>query len=249
MTIRGQSGGGTVTQQVDAANQQALPDAVIRAVTALGQQVAALYGTPQDIEWGWAEDKLYLLQARPITSLYPLPQATFPEPIQVYFSFGAIQGMLDPMTPLGQDAIQIVFAGGARLFDFAYTLETQSLLLAAGERLWVRTTAVLRNRVGRQGVRKVLGVIEPSIGQAVDSLLAEAAFAAGGPPQPATLRHMVSFVGTLLPTLVRTVRDPDAQRQAVQDLVETRLAQAQAQMAAATTLAHIPQLKFDQITV
>ena len=246
LTIRGQSGGGTVTQQVDAANQQALPDAVIRAVTALGQQVAALYGTPQDIEWGWAEDKLYLLQARPITSLYPLPQATFPEPIQVYFSFGAIQGMLDPMTPLGQDAIQIVFAGGARLFDFAYTLETQSLLLAAGERLWVRTTAVLRNRVGRQGVRKVLGVIEPSIGQAVDSLLAEAAFAAGGPPQPATLRHMVSFVGTLLPTLVRTVRDPDAQRQAVQDLVETRLAQAQAQMAAATTLAERVAL-FEQI--
>ncbi len=246
LAIWSQSGGGTVTQQADAATQQALPDAAIREVTALGQRVADLYGTPQDIEWGWAEGKLYLLQSRPITSLYPLPQATFAEPLQAYFSFGAIQGMLDPMTPLGQDAIRMVFAGGARLFDFAYTLETQPLLFSAGERLWVRTTPVLRNRVGRQGMRKVLGVIEPSIGQAVESLLTEAAFATSGPPQPATLRRIVHFVGALLPNLVRTVRDPDAQRQAIQGLITTLLTQVQTQMAAATTLAERVTL-FEQI--
>jgi len=103
LAIRSQTSGGTVTQQADASTQQALPDKVIQEVTALGRQVAELYGTAQDIEWGWAEGKLYLLQSRAITSLYPLPQNPFPEPLQAYFSFGAIQGMLDPITPLGQD--------------------------------------------------------------------------------------------------------------------------------------------------
>ncbi len=39
----------------------------------IGMQVEALYGTPQDIEWAFADGKFYLLQARPITTLPPPP--------------------------------------------------------------------------------------------------------------------------------------------------------------------------------
>jgi rifampicin phosphotransferase len=237
LAIRGQADGGTVTFHEDASAQQALPDSVIRAVTALGRRVADLYGAPQDIEWGWAEGKLYLLQSRPITSLYPLPQVPFPEPLQAYFSFGAIQGMLDPITPLGQDAIRMIFAGGARLFGHAYTLETQPLLVTAGERLWVRMTLVLRNRLGRQVIRKILGVIEPSIGQAVEQLLTEPDLAGEGLPQRTTFLRIGRFISTLLPTLVRTVRSPDAERLIVQAMMANTVAEFQAKMSAATTLA------------
>lgn len=237
LAIRGQVGGGTVTAQEDASTQQALPDQVIQEVTALGQQVADLYGTPQDIEWGWADGKLYLLQSRPITSLYPIPKTDFPEPLQAYFSFGAIQGMLDPITPLGQDAIRLIFAGGARLFGLDYTLETQPLLVTAGERLWARMTLVLRNRLGRKIIRKVLGVIEPSIGQAVEQLLTEAALATAGLPQRATALRIGRFVRSLLPTLVRTLRAPDRERAAVQSLMERTLAELQGKLNAAKSLA------------
>ena len=47
----------------------ALSDAQVHALAALGGRVAALYDdAPQDIEWALANETLYLLQTRPITS-------------------------------------------------------------------------------------------------------------------------------------------------------------------------------------
>lgn len=247
LAIRGQSSGGTVTEHSDASTQQALPDPVIQELTKLGRRVAELYGTPQDIEWGWAEGKLYLLQSRAITSLYPIPSANFPEPLQVYVSFGAIQGMLDPVTPLGQDAIRAIFAGGTRLFGFSYTLDDQPLLVTAGERLWVRLTLVLRNRLGRQAIRRVMSMIEPSVGQAIEQLGQEPALPADGPPQGTTFLRIGRFIASFLPRLLRSALYPDQERIALQQLMKRTLADFRAEMAKATTLAERVAL-FHQIT-
>lgn len=67
--IRGKAGGGTVTQDENVAQQQALPDAQIIELAKLGKQVADGFGAPQDIEWTWAGGRLFLLQTRPITTL------------------------------------------------------------------------------------------------------------------------------------------------------------------------------------
>ncbi|MBX3016000.1 MAG: hypothetical protein KF832_31050 [Caldilineaceae bacterium] len=237
LVIRSQAGGGTVTQATHAATQQALPDAAIRALTDLGRRVAALYGTPQDIEWGWAEGNLYLLQARAITSLYPLPRTDFPEPLQIYFSFGAIQGMLDPITPLGQDALRILAGQLARLLGFSYTFENQPAIVAAGERLWLRLTPVLRNCVGRAIMRRALGILEPSIGQAVETLLHDGTLTTAGPLRLVTLRRFAHLLRQVLPNGLRTLQAPDQQRQAVQAAIAQHLQQRRAQMAATTTLA------------
>ncbi|RLT33583.1 MAG: phosphoenolpyruvate synthase, partial [Chloroflexi bacterium] len=117
--IRGAEGGGTLTQSADAGSQQALSDDEIRQVTALGKRVTDFYGSPQDIEWGYADGQLYLLQSRAITSLFPVPELPAdenPDDLRVFFSFGAVQGMLDPMTPLGRDVIKAIFIGGGTLF-------------------------------------------------------------------------------------------------------------------------------------
>ncbi|MCB0107355.1 MAG: hypothetical protein KDE53_15650, partial [Caldilineaceae bacterium] len=237
--IQSQSGGGTVTTSGEQAGHQALPDAQILALTALGRRVADFYDFPQDIEWAWANGQLYLLQARPITSLYPVPTLRNPQRSQVqpevYFSFGAIQGMLDPMTPLGQDAIKIIFAGGARLFGFAYDWQTQPLITAAGERLWVRVSELFYNRIGQRVLPKFLGVVEPSIEQAVRHLLTEPAFAGSGLPRPKTVARIIRFIGSLLPTVVRAAIDPDGQRQVAQQKTAAMLQMRAAQMAAATT--------------
>jgi phosphohistidine swiveling domain-containing protein len=49
--------------------QPALTDAQIGAVAALARRCARHAGSPQDIEWALADGQIFLLQARPITSL------------------------------------------------------------------------------------------------------------------------------------------------------------------------------------
>jgi pyruvate,water dikinase len=45
-----------------------LSDERLRSIGRLLQRVESHYGTPQDIEWGWQKDTLYLLQSRPVTT-------------------------------------------------------------------------------------------------------------------------------------------------------------------------------------
>jgi len=124
-----------------------------------------------------------------------------------------------------------------RLFGYDLTIESQTALYPAGERLWMRMTQILHNRIGRPIIRKALGVIEPSIGQAVEQLLQEDAFASAGPPDRTTILHFARFGRLVLPKLVRALAAPDAERKIVQGLMAASLQQASTQLAAATTLA------------
>ena len=56
------------------------------AIAALARAVAAHYGTPQDIEWAYAEGSLFLLQARPITTPHAVAQIPIPIEQPEYFS-------------------------------------------------------------------------------------------------------------------------------------------------------------------
>ncbi|MDP3046527.1 MAG: PEP/pyruvate-binding domain-containing protein, partial [Chloroflexota bacterium] len=163
LSVHGRAGGGTHEVEQTRAQIQALPDDQIVALASLGSQIAALYGFPQDIEWAWAGGALHILQSRPITALFPLPDGLPAEPLKVMFSFADVQGMLDPITPLGRDALREVFAMGARLFGVRVTRETQTVLYVAGERLWVNFTAVLRNSLGRRILPVAIGFVEPGI--------------------------------------------------------------------------------------
>ena len=77
LTIRAVPGGGT--EQVVAPpdpESASIGDAQLRELTALGERVERHYGVPQDIEWALDEaGGLWLTQARPITTLFPLPPA------------------------------------------------------------------------------------------------------------------------------------------------------------------------------
>ena len=169
LSVRSRPGGGTMTTPEDTATAPALSDPQILALAALGQQVSALYDdTPQDIEWALANDALYLLQARPITSLFPVPAGLSADPLRAMLSFGAVQGMLDPITPLGRSLIDHLVAAGAQLFGMKLTAETQNALFSAGERLWINLTPVLRNTVGRRIIPGITGWVDPGGGAALD---------------------------------------------------------------------------------
>ncbi|MEJ2448939.1 MAG: PEP/pyruvate-binding domain-containing protein, partial [Anaerolineales bacterium] len=233
--IRGQEGGGTLTFQEDNSTKQALTDAQIFELARLGRAVASLFGAPQDIEWAVQDHKIWLLQSRPITTLYPLPENISPEPLKVFLSFGAVQGMLDPMTPLGRDAIRGLFVGGARIFGARYTLEDLPTLADAGERLWVNFTGLLKNRLGRKILLAALDYVEPGAKQSLLALIEE-----GSLPLSRGVRPMITFqlLKVVLPTLSRAVTTllrPEAQRDRLLEDIETWLGDLQTRITAAET--------------
>ena len=172
LSIRSASKSGTVREENDRSTVQALSDEQILELAALGKQVESLDGVPQDIEWGLAEGRIHLLQSRPVTSIFPLPVNPNPAPLDVYLSFGAVQGMLDPMTPMGRDAMNILFAVmGSAVLRKKFTSENQSVFLPAGERIWIRYTPIIKNTVGRRVAEVALRFVEPTILQALTSLL------------------------------------------------------------------------------
>jgi pyruvate, water dikinase len=59
---------GNVTRE-HIVDRRVLAQEEIRQLVALGSQLAAQFGTPQDIEWAIAGGKIYLLQSRPVTTL------------------------------------------------------------------------------------------------------------------------------------------------------------------------------------
>ncbi len=61
--------GGTVRIERAQPGVQALPDPEIIELARLAGRVAEHFGFPQDIEWAWASGRLWLLQARRITTI------------------------------------------------------------------------------------------------------------------------------------------------------------------------------------
>jgi phosphoenolpyruvate synthase/pyruvate phosphate dikinase len=114
--------GGTKEQEIEPErqNRQALTDERILRLARLGRTIEQHFAHPQDIEWCLADDRFYIVQSRPITTLFPIPEAHDQEN-HVYISVGHQQMMTDPMKPLGISLFQLtaarpMFKAGGRLF-------------------------------------------------------------------------------------------------------------------------------------
>lgn len=227
--IVGAAGGGTVTQRQDHGTQQAVPDDVIGELAALGRRVQELYGAPQDIEWAWANGRIDLLQARPITSLYPLPDGMPLEPVQAMTAFAAIQGVFEPFTPLGQDSIKLLLSSVRRLLGYAPDFGRQTLVVSAGERLYINVTPVLSNQIGRNIVPYIASAIDPGVALAYRQVVQDPHFAPAGPVmRPDTLRRLMPFAGRMARRIVRTWRDPDGARRQLTSTMDAWVEQSTA---------------------
>ncbi|GII75162.1 putative phosphoenolpyruvate synthase [Sphaerisporangium rufum] len=98
--LRAAPDGGTEERPLVGGHAQTLTDARIRRLAELGRRIEAHFGTPQDIEWALAGDDFHILQSRPITTLYPVPESGDGRG-HVYISYGHRQMMTDAFTPLG----------------------------------------------------------------------------------------------------------------------------------------------------
>ncbi len=106
------SDGGTYQDPWPSRAQLCLSDGQVFELADVVVKVEDYYQKPMDIEWAFADGKLYLLQARPITAYFPLPEAllTAPgEPKRLYADLTLAKwGMKEPLSVMGTDYLAIV---------------------------------------------------------------------------------------------------------------------------------------------
>ncbi|PGQ43129.1 phosphoenolpyruvate synthase [Bacillus thuringiensis] len=149
--------GGTETKQIDPVQQklQTLSEQQILQLAQIGRQIEAYFGCPQDIEWCLAHDTIYIVQSRPITTLYPIPEVNDGEN-HVYISVGHQQMMTDAMKPLG--------------LSF-FLLTTSAPMRKAGGRLFVDATQQLALPASRDYLINTLGKSDPLIRDALTTVV------------------------------------------------------------------------------
>src|SRR5438128_998484 len=149
--------GGTKEQEIEPErqNRQALTDEQILQLERIGRKIEAHFGCPQDIEWCLADDTFSIVQSRPITTLYPIPEAHDQEN-HVYVSTGHGQMMTDAMKPLGISFWQLTAARP---------------MFTAGGRLFVDVTQDLASPARRAIVVDVLGKHDPLIKDALMTII------------------------------------------------------------------------------
>lgn len=223
--VRGLPEGGVQSYKTDSPGTQALPDQAILELARIGKKIEALYEFPQDIEWAWVDGTFSILQSRPITSLYPIPEVPESSQLHVFFSFGAVQGLLDPMTPLGQDAIRLIFAGGSSLFGFNdRTQHTQGVIKIAGERLWGDATSIVRHPLGAKVMLKVFPGVEPGSLGALKEILSDPDVEAGsGRMKLSTIRRLFRFGRRMLKKMLFFARDPETKARMIRDAYQAEI--------------------------
>jgi rifampicin phosphotransferase len=166
--------GGTQEQAIDPQRQEqpALTDAQVVRLARLGRRIEAHFGRPQDIEWCLVDDGFQIVQSRPITTLFPIPESGDREN-HVYVSVGHQQMMTDAMKPLGLSFWQMT---------------TRAPMVEAGGRLFVDVTQRLASPASRPGLLEALGRSDPLTGDALATILERDGFIRPlpdeGPPGP-----------------------------------------------------------------
>jgi phosphoenolpyruvate synthase/pyruvate phosphate dikinase len=149
--------GGTKQQEIEPErqNRQTLTDKQILSLSRMGRKIEEHFGCPQDIEWCMADDTFYIVQSRPITTLYPIPEAN-DEENHVYVSVGHQQMMTDPLKPLGLSLRQLTSAG---------------TMFTAGGRQFVDVAHMLASPDSREMLLYTMGQHDPLIKDALMTII------------------------------------------------------------------------------
>jgi phosphohistidine swiveling domain-containing protein len=178
-----------------------LTDEEALMVAAEGKKIEDHYGQPQDIEWCITDGKFYVVQSRPITTLYPLVDGETWHKRHVYISFGHLQNMMTPIKPMGQSFIRtfIPFGKDKDSYECKY-------LPSAGGRIYFDVTDITVGfPITRKVLPKFLFIAEVIMRESLLSVLERREFRKRFAPR---IKHMMikRFVGTLLPLLKTAVK-------------------------------------------
>jgi rifampicin phosphotransferase len=228
IAIRTTAGGGTQRVEI-AGNETSLQDAQIRALAALGARVEAHYGVPQDTEWAIdGEGGIWLLQARPITTLFPLPTEApmTDDDLRAYFSVNVAQGVYRPLTPMGIQAFRLVAAAMVTLAGRPPRdpYAGPAFFTEAGGRIFLDITRALRTTFGRRLLDRLTRIGEARTAPILRSLAADPRLEPAATPRWPVLRAVLLLLirGRVPLRVAQALLHPEAAR--------TRVARLEAEL-------------------
>lgn len=134
-------------------SQSSLTAAQMQTIVAESQKIEAYFGSPQDIEFAIdAQNNFYVLQAREITSLFPIDELDHDGKLRAYLCASSVMlGMKEPFTPLGFDWMSQMFPTIINVMTAQKEPLDNSFVKPAANRIYVDMTYLLsRPFIGRQ---------------------------------------------------------------------------------------------------
>ena len=204
-------GGGTSTETLPPtrADMRVLCEEVTLELARHVIRVEEVYGAPMDVEWAVVGGHVYLVQARQITTLFPVPQkfnATRPNDRfggsdeRVYISLAHQQMMTDAFSPAGIS----VFAG---FVSGTFAGQMRPYVATAGQRIFIDATHVLANPLLRRLVLGVVGQFDDIMKRTLSSAASRPAVSGA---EPVSVRAYLGIVALIMKNGVRAlVRSPE----------------------------------------
>jgi phosphoenolpyruvate synthase/pyruvate phosphate dikinase len=194
LAIYARKEGGTEKKEIEPGEQNlsTLSDEQVLELEGIGRKLEAYFGSPQDIEWCLVDNKIYIVQSRPITTLYPIPEADDNEN-HVYISVGHVQMMTEPVKPLGMSL---------------YPLGATQTVRHAGGRMFVDPTHVLASPEGRKNLINAMEQTDPLIKDALMAIVEREDFIKPLPDDKEALSHRKGNGGLSCRSQMRIAKDP-----------------------------------------
>ena len=160
--------------QQDGKTAPPLDNVLLKTLVQIGKKIESVCGQPQDIEWCFLDGQFYIVQARPITTLYPAPESRDGFK-RCYMSFAHMQMMTDSMLPLGISFSNMISdvplneAGGRLYIDITHDISNlygRKMVFQKAANLDLLMDSALQEVVGRKAYLKNIPKGKNSFGSA-----------------------------------------------------------------------------------
>ena len=217
-------GGGTKKVEITdgKSTSQVMEDSQIKKLAELGMAIEKHYGCPQDIEWCMENNKLYVVQSRAITSLFPMP-SPIPQDdaLHAYVSFNHFQVMTDPISPLGIDMLRTImsFDKGAR------SANDYKFLKSAAGRIYIDLSVLLQYKKLKSGIPAFMKNVDALLSEALVELINRPDFETRIKKDKETGKAFRKFIMPIFAKAIRNVtyKKPEGSIESVNSYIEKRL--------------------------
>lgn len=200
IAIYAQPKGGTaqVTIPKERQTDQALTEDQAVKLARLGRTIEEHFDCPQDIEWCITDDKIFILQSRPITTLYPVPRVA-DDKLHLFLSLGHQQMMIEAIKPLGISVLRTMAPFGKNS-----PLAENQFLQEVGGRLYLDTIQLLKYPLVRKRLPEVLLNIDELLGRSMQEFIRREGFQSEKQPDK---KIKLALVRRVFPTALAILKN------------------------------------------
>ena len=146
----------------------------VRCIIDAALEIEDYFEKPQDIEWAYYDDTLYILQSRDITTLYPVGKHILQsKKHSLYMCYNSmVQGVSEPFTPMGFDFWHASFAGYTSIFySFKKKIDYPKWITDINGRLYFDLTEVVSKKFYAKYIPDNLNDKDPAGGKLLRQII------------------------------------------------------------------------------